>query len=146
MIEQGYIKLFRSLLKWEWYDDINATRLFIHLLLTVNHKDEKWHGFVVERGSRITSYGKLAKETGLSVKQIRTSLSKLIGTGEVASKTSNKFSIISISNYDLFQDQDKQRASKGQAKGKQRATKEESKKARSKEQEIKISEEKRKRK
>jgi hypothetical protein len=33
----GYIKLYRSLLKWEWYDDSNVFRVFMHLLLTANY-------------------------------------------------------------------------------------------------------------
>ena len=44
----------------------------------------------------------------------------------MASKTTSKYSIITVLNYDLYQDKGKQegsqRASKGQAKGKQRAT------------------------
>ena len=72
MLEEGYVKIYRSLLKWEWYDDINTKVLFLHLLLTVNHHDKQWHGVLVKRGSRISSYGKLASETGLSVKSVRT--------------------------------------------------------------------------
>ena len=36
MLKNGYIKLYRSLLDWEWYDDTVTKCLFLHLLLTVN--------------------------------------------------------------------------------------------------------------
>lgn len=36
MLEGGFILLHRSILRWEWYGDLNTARLFIHLLLTVN--------------------------------------------------------------------------------------------------------------
>ena len=68
MLENGFVKLHRSLLKWEWYDDLNTFKLFMHLLLTVNYYDRQWRGKTVKRGSRITSYAILAKETKLSVK------------------------------------------------------------------------------
>ena len=37
MLEGGFILLHRSILRWEWYGDLNTARLFIHLLLTVNY-------------------------------------------------------------------------------------------------------------
>ena len=48
MLESGYIKLYRSLLNWEWYDDINTKTVFLHLLLTVNIAKRQWHGITVQ--------------------------------------------------------------------------------------------------
>lgn len=122
----GYIKLHRQMLDWEWYSNIPVKILFLHCLLRANHKDNKWQGITIEKGSFITSYEKLSIETGLTIKQIRTALDKLKMTGEVASKTTNQYSIISIKNWDKYQAEGKQegkpRANKGQAEGKQRAT------------------------
>jgi hypothetical protein len=122
----GYIKIYRKMLEWEWYDDINTFKLFIHLLLKANHSDNKWRGIQVKRGQLITSYDKLSKQTKLSQKKIRTALKRLKSTGEVASQSTNNYSIITINNYDIYQQKDKpkgkQGASEGQAEGKQRAT------------------------
>lgn len=122
----GWICLHRKLTEWEWYTDANTMRLFIHCLLKANHTDKKWRGIIIERGSFITSYDHLATELKLSVKQIRTALDKLKRTSEVASKATSKYSIITVLNYDSYQDKGKQEgsqgASKGQTKGKQRAT------------------------
>lgn len=41
MIE-GYIKIYRQLLEWEWYDDIPTKVLFIHCLLKANFRDYKY--------------------------------------------------------------------------------------------------------
>ncbi len=38
-----WIKLYRKMKHWEWYDDIPTKVLFIELLLTVNSKDKQWH-------------------------------------------------------------------------------------------------------
>lgn len=131
MLNYGYIKLWRSILDWEWYDDLKTARLFIHLLLTANYEDCVWKNEVIKRGQRLTSVGKLSEETGLTNKEVRTALGKLNRTGETATKTTNKYTVITLENYEFFQgDSDdkgkqdgkqpgKQRASKGQTKGKQ---------------------------
>lgn len=122
-----FIKLYRKFTEWEWYSDISVSRLFLHLILTVNWTDKKWQGICIERGSRVASYQVLATETGLSVKQVRTAIKKLESTGEVAIKSTNKYSVFTVKNYDLYQAKGKQEADNRQAEGKQRATTKESK-------------------
>lgn len=99
----GYIKLHRSILDWEWYGDNVTTLLFLHLLLTVNIKDSQYQGVNVPRGSRVCSLSILSEETGHSIKQIRGSLDKLKRTQSVAISKYPKFSIISIENWNKFQ-------------------------------------------
>jgi len=131
MNDSGWIKLHRSLLDWEWYSDINATRLFVHLIIKANHVDKRWQGHEIKRGQLITSYQNLAAETGLSVKQVRVALNKLKNTGEVASKSTNKFTLLTLVKYGVYQysevsngtQQGKQVANKGQAEGKRGASK-----------------------
>ncbi len=99
----GHIKLDRKILTWEWYQDANTCRLFIHLLLTANHKDGKWQGNIVKRGQLITGLLKLNEDTGLTIRQLRTSFSKLKMTGEITIKTTNKFRVVTICKYDTYQ-------------------------------------------
>jgi hypothetical protein len=121
-MNNGWIKLHRNLLEWEWYDDINTSRLFIHLLLTANHKDNNWRGIEIKRGSRLTSLDKLAKETGLTVSKIRTSIKKLISTQEIASKSHSQHTVFIMKNYDTYQSDDKQIANESQTVSKRIAT------------------------
>lgn len=99
----GHIKLDRRILEWEWYSDINTCRLFIHLLLKANWKDGRFQGTEVPRGSLVTSYNSLAKQTGLSVQNVRTAIKHLILTGEITSKQQAKFTVITVKNYDKYQ-------------------------------------------
>ena len=99
----GFIKIYRQLEDWEWYMDSNTKSLFIHCLLRANHKDNKWRGKFVDAGSFITSYERLSAETGLSVRQVRTSLNRLKSTGELTHKTTSQFSIISIVKWEDYQ-------------------------------------------
>lgn len=103
MLEIGYVKLFRSLLNWEWYDDHNTFKVFIHLLLTVSIEDGKWHGIEIKRGSRVSSYSVLSKEIKLSERQIRTAISHLESTGEVTRYKHPKFTVFSVNNFDKWQ-------------------------------------------
>lgn len=103
-MNNGFIIVHRSLLDWEWYKDSNTTRLFLHCLLKANHKDNKWQGMLIKRGSFATSYQTLAVELGLTVQNIRTSLKRLNSTGELTHKSHSKYGIITIQNYDRYQD------------------------------------------
>ena len=104
MLENGFVKLHRNLLKWEWYKDSNTFKLFIHLLLTANYYDEKWKGIIVKRGSRVTGYHELAVETGISFQSVRTAINHLISTNEITKQSSPQGTIITINNYDKYQD------------------------------------------
>jgi hypothetical protein len=99
----GWIKLHRQIVDWEWYTDHNTFRVFIHLLLTANHKDKKYRGIELKAGSIVTSRDILAMSTGLSVRQIRTALDKLKSTNELTIKTSPQGTIIQIVNYCKYQ-------------------------------------------
>jgi DNA-binding transcriptional regulator YhcF (GntR family) len=107
MTGTGFIKLHRKMLHWEWYTDIPVRVLFEHCLLKANYKEKKWRGHTIEAGSFITSYANLARETGLSVRQIRTAISKLKSTGEVTHKGQGSFSVITVNSWDDYQENDK---------------------------------------
>jgi len=103
MYIDGYIMLHRSLLNWEWYGDVNTKTLFIHLLLTVNHKDQKWQGIVIKRGQRVCSIEKLSQEIRLTIRQTRTALQHLKSTNEVTCHSTPKYTLITVNNYDKYQ-------------------------------------------
>lgn len=109
-MKQGWVKLHRQITDWEWYTDGNTFRVFLHLLLNANHKDGRHKGIVVKRGQILTGRKVLASALGLSERQIRTALSKLKTTGEIdqqkANKTTKSGSIITLCNYDSYQDGD----------------------------------------
>jgi len=79
-------------------------RVFLHCLLMANHKDKKYRGAVVERGSFLTGRDTLASQTGLTVQQIRTSLNKLKSTNELTIKSSKQGTVIQVVSYDKYQE------------------------------------------
>lgn len=107
MSNSGFILLYRDLTSWEWYKDITTKTLFIHCILRANYEDENWRGIFIERGSFVTSLDNLALETGLTVRQVRTSLDKLKrkrnGKSELTVMSNRKFTFITVNNYEKFQ-------------------------------------------
>lgn len=118
-----YIKLSYSLLDWEWYDDANTMRVFIHLLLTANRKDKPYHGDIIHRGEALASVEYLAAALKMSTKNVRTALMHLKKTGEVATRKIEKTSVIRVLSYDKYQSGGNETATKGQGDGNETATK-----------------------
>ena len=102
-MNQGWIKLHRALMDWEWYDDIITRGIFIHCLLRANHTDTNWRGIELKRGQFVTSLKHLAEENGISVQTLRTHLKRLKSTRELTIKSTNKNSVITVCKYESYQ-------------------------------------------
>lgn len=108
MNDLGWVILSRKILEWRWYTDINTCRLFIHMLLKANWKEGDFRDTTVPRGSFVSSIDKLSEETLLTKREIRTAISHLKMTGELTVKTTNRYSVFTVKNYDLYQHDDTQ--------------------------------------
>jgi hypothetical protein len=102
-MKSGWIKLHRSLLNWKWINNSNTLSVFIYLLLRANHQKNTYKNTVVQIGSLVTGRKSIAKMTGLSEQKVRTALVNLQTTNEITIKTTNKYSVISINNWDKYQ-------------------------------------------
>ena len=113
----GFVKIHRQMVEWGWYDDPNTKALFLHLLLTATYKDAEYRGYKLKPGDVVVGFNALSKQLGMSVKQVRTAMAHLEQTGEITRKATNKFSVVTIANWELYQLEDDERANKGQTKG-----------------------------
>ena len=100
---EGFIKIHRNLLEWRWYHHSAMVHLLIHLLLRANYADKEWGLITIKRGQLVTSRLSLCRETGLSEKVVRNSLQKLVQTGEIEMKATNRHTLITVVNYDDYQ-------------------------------------------
>lgn len=117
-MKHGWIKIHRKITEWEWYSDANTSRLFLHLIFTVNWKAGRFRGMEIPVGSTFTSYDALAKETGLSNHQVRTAIEKLKSTSNVATNRAMSGLLISVSKYESYNSgTDDGRQSNGQSNG-----------------------------
>ena len=101
--EIGWIRLYRKMTEWRWYGVPNMMAVFIHLLLTANHKDGYCYGFEVKRGQVLTSQAKIMERIDIKRGALRECLDKLVASGEIVIVTTNKHSLITICNYDSYQ-------------------------------------------
>ena len=100
---EGWIKLHRKFCGWEWFNISEMVHLFIYLLINANHEDGNWRGISIKRGQIINGRNSLPENTGISSQTIRTCLSRLKSTNEITIKSTNKYSIITITKYDDYQ-------------------------------------------
>lgn len=102
-MNEGWIKLHRSLLDWEWFGDSNTFHVFVYLILKSCNRDHVWRGTPIPRGSLITSIRKIADETGVTEKSVRTAIQRLREGKQIIVKPTNKHSLITICKYSIYQ-------------------------------------------
>jgi hypothetical protein len=145
-MRDGYIRLYRSLIEHPLMNQLPAAwfRIWVAILLGVNWKPGKWwdgtREVIVPAGSMITSVDKLAKKSKSTVRQTRNALEYLKTTNTLAIKTTSHYSIVTVVNWDSYQNasepegkpngkpNDKPQTSRGQTEDKPGATIEESNK------------------
>lgn len=104
MAEQStFIKLDRNILRWRWWSNHNTLIVFLTLLLTANIQDKPFERDIVRRGEVATSISTISQQTKLSPQSVRTAINHLKSTGEITIKSTNRYQVITIVNYDLYQ-------------------------------------------
>ena len=99
----GYIKLHRGIRDWRFRKNPIIFSVWVELLTLANYEPKKWNGIIIERGQCVISVKSLAESCGLSVQNVRTALANLQTNGCLAVKSTNKFSIVTICNYEIYQ-------------------------------------------
>lgn len=124
-MSEGWIKLHRKFLKWEWFEDPKMIKMFLYILLNANHEDKRWKGRLILRGQIVTGRLQLAKTLNLSEQEIRTCITRLKSTNEITSESCPQYTVITIVNYDQYQQinqRSNQQATNKQPTSNQRAT------------------------
>jgi len=99
----GYVRLYRSLLSWEWFQDSATLHVFLFLLLSACFRPLRHEGVFLSPGQLITARSQIAARTGLPEHRVRTALSRLKSTGEITIQSNNRFSVITITNFARYQ-------------------------------------------
>lgn len=89
---------------WEWYENTNVFRLFYHCLLHTNLEDKRYCGKEIKAGQFVSSIQRISAETGLTESQVRTALKKLKDTGYISTKSTNKYTIYTVNEYQKYID------------------------------------------
>ena len=123
----GFVKIYRKMTEWEWYDDVNTKVVFLHILLKANWKEKKWHGETILAGEWKTTVREICEQLNMTPKAVRVALDHLKGANTVTVRTTSKNTIITVNNWDFYQREGNQTANEGRSDGKQRADKRQTK-------------------
>lgn len=99
----GYVKISRQLLESDMMRDPNTLAVFMYLLLSANYRASDYGGVIIARGEVVTTYPRIALATSLTERQSRTALQKLNRSGRVSVRKYPKYSVVTILNYDKYQ-------------------------------------------
>jgi hypothetical protein len=111
-MENGWVKINRSLKKKGYYTQSEYVHLWVHLLLSANHEESEfmWNGKIlkIKRGQFITGRLKLAKETGINQHKVDRILNLFKSEQQIEQQTTSKYRLITVINYDRYQQYEQQ--------------------------------------
>ncbi len=86
----GFIKIERNIVNARFYKDVNAKVLYMHLRLLATYNGYIFGKYQLQAGQCVSSVRRLAEETGLTVKEVRGAIDRLIQYGEIETRERNK--------------------------------------------------------
>lgn len=105
---QGWIKLHRKILNHWVSDEPECFAVWMRMLIEANHDSKKrmFNGELIEikRGQLIFGYPKFSAKSGVSIAKLRRYLTTFKKEGLIDRQISNKYSLITITSYDDYQD------------------------------------------
>jgi hypothetical protein len=106
MEDWGYIKLHRTITKWQWFKHPLHYNLFTKMLLMAKHSYQNKGKMTIKPGEFTATTGEIALITGLSESSVKRVLDDLIKTGEITKDTETtkaKYTLYKINNWDYWQ-------------------------------------------
>jgi len=115
-MSDGWITLHRKLKGSSFYKDSQAVHLWVHLLISANHKEcEIIRGnkvYKIKRGELLTGRKLLSSETGINESKLQRLLKVFEKCHMIEQQTTNVNRLISVINYDQYQTSEQQTNSK----------------------------------
>lgn len=96
----GWYKQQRSLSGRFWFKDANLVQLYAALKSLAYVTDGRYKDTIIRRGSCPTTRADLMEITGMKRMTLDRCLKKLIAYGEIIVRASNKYSIVTVCDYD----------------------------------------------
>lgn len=99
-----WIKIYDRILEWEWWSNALMVKAWVFILVSANSRQKRWQGMIIERGQFVTSQSKMARELDCNRKTVRKILDRLISAGQITASVDNSKTIITVCNYDNYQE------------------------------------------
>lgn len=122
----GWIRLQRSILDHWVFSEADALKLWLYLLTSANYEDKSrmFNGRLIEikRGQLIYGRHAVSQRLGITEAKLRRYLKQFIKDEMISQQITNKYSVITITCYEKYQDVNQQTAGKSPTKRRQSAT------------------------
>ena len=102
-MNEGFIKMPRDITCWRWFADAKVLKVYIYLLTKAAFKEIQWKNETLKKGQLIIGRKKLADELGIHESSITRILKKLESTKDISIKANNRYTIITILNWEETQ-------------------------------------------
>lgn len=96
----GWYKQQRNRSERPWFKNAKAAQLYDYLKDVAYVVDGQYEGLRIRRGSCPTTRAEMMEATGQTYAEIRSSLNTLLSYGEIIVRASNRFTIVTICDYD----------------------------------------------
>ena len=98
-----YLKVPYSILDWGWIHNPKTFTVYMHLMLLANRKPHEHMGDTINRGEILASYDFLAKQTGLSIQNVRTAIKHLKQSNTVKHRIVNGVNVFFLPDFEKHQ-------------------------------------------
>ena len=122
MSRGGFVKVSRKILESDIIREPVTFTVFMYLLLSAGYRSDQCCRQEIKRGEVVTSYPRIALATGVTERQARTALSKLVKSGRVSVRKYPKFSVVTLLNYEKYQGMSGKKSPKSQSNDRQQVS------------------------
>lgn len=98
-----FVKLDRNIRYWRWFKNPKTLMVWIWLITSANIEAHDFEQETIKRGEIATSRKSISVATGLTEDEVRTALKHLKSTGEITSRIRAKYQVITIVEFDRYQ-------------------------------------------
>ena len=95
--------IYNKLKTWELKSNPRAVSMLLHFISHATSVSICVASKTTHRGQIRTTLGFLAKELGMSKRQVRTTLNQLVANGDIARKSAQRETLITVCDYDSYQ-------------------------------------------
>jgi len=107
-MHRGYIKIWRKMMDNFLFSNSKAFHLWVHILMECNHKQKEFlfngKKHICDRGEFITGRKKIAQKTGINENTVQRYLNIMENEHLIEQQKYNKFRLIRVINYGIYQD------------------------------------------
>ena len=122
----GWIRMQRGIVDHWVFSEADALKLWVYLLMSANYEDKSrmFNGRLtqVRRGQLIYGRHAVSQRLGISEAKLRRYMKQFIKDEMISQQITNKYSVITITCYEKYQDASQQTAGKAPTKRRQTTT------------------------